>query len=48
MKNYLYGGATDVGYNRENNEDYMNVIELNDSTLLAILCDGAGSKCSSL
>lgn len=48
MKNYLYGGATDVGYSRENNEDYMNVIELDDSTLFAILCDGAGSKCSSL
>ena len=48
MKNYLYGGATDVGYSRENNEDFMNVIELDDTTLFAILCDGAGSKCSSL
>lgn len=48
MNNYLYGGASDVGYNRENNEDYMNVLELDDTTLFAILCDGAGSKCSSL
>ena len=48
MKNYFYGGASDVGYSRENNEDYMNVIELDDTTLFAILCDGAGSKCSSL
>ena len=37
MKNYFYGGASDVGYSRENNEDYMNVIELDDTTLFAIL-----------
>lgn len=48
MNNYLYGGASDVGYGRENNEDYMNVVELDDSTLFAIVCDGGGSKCSSL
>ena len=48
MKNYLYGGASDVGYARENNEDFMNVIELDERTLFAIVCDGAGSKCSSL
>lgn len=48
MKNYYYGGASDIGYRRENNEDYMNILELDDKTIFAILCDGAGSKCSSL
>lgn len=48
MNNYLYGGASDTGYSRENNEDYMNVIELDDTTLFALISDGAGSKCSSL
>lgn len=48
MKNYFYSGASDIGCNRETNEDYMNILEMDDKTLLAILCDGAGSKCSSL
>ena len=45
LNNYLYGGATDIGYKRETNEDYINIIELDSSTLFAALADGAGSKC---
>lgn len=48
MQNYLYSGISDVGYNRETNEDYINLIELDDTTLFAIICDGAGSKCSGI
>lgn len=48
LNNYLYGGASDIGYKREINEDYINIVELDNSTLFAAVADGAGSKCSTL
>lgn len=48
MQNYIYGGASDIGYKREVNEDYINIVELDDKTLFAIVADGAGSKCSAI
>ncbi len=45
---YLYGGYSDVGYKRELNEDFMNVTELGNDCLFAVIADGAGSKASSL
>lgn len=43
MQNILYGGVSDVGYQRTINEDYINLVELDDDTLFAIVVDGAGS-----
>lgn len=40
---YPYYGITDIGYGRTNNEDYILLKELDNDTLLAIICDGAGS-----
>ena len=48
MENYIYGGVTDIGYKRDINEDYINIVELDDKTLFAIVADGAGSKCSAI
>ena len=48
MDNFLYGGQSDIGYERENNEDYLGAWELDDTCLLAIIADGTGSKASSL
>ena len=48
MNNFLYGGKSDIGYERENNEDYIGAWELDDSTLFVIVADGAGSKASTL
>lgn len=48
MHSYFYGGASDIGYQRDINEDYVNIVELDEHTLLAVVSDGAGSKCSAL
>ena len=48
MENYIYGGVSDIGYKREINEDYINLVELDEQTLFAIVADGAGSKCSAI
>lgn len=39
----LYGGFNDIGYNREVNEDFIHVKELDTNVMLAIIADGAGS-----
>ena len=44
MINYYYGGMTDVGLNRELNEDYINIEEVEDEFLFVAIADGAGSK----
>jgi len=46
MDNYIYGGASNIGYKREINEDYVNFTELDNTTLFSITADGMGSKCS--
>ena len=48
MKNYIYGGSSDIGYKRDINEDYINIVELDDETLFTIVADGSGSKCSAM
>lgn len=45
---YTYGGTTDVGYNREINEDAMDFVELDGDVLLSVIADGMGSKPSDL
>lgn len=44
MSKYLYSGKSDVGYAREYNEDYIQVIELDENNLFAMVLDGTGSK----
>jgi len=46
MKNYIYGGSSNIGYKRTTNEDFINAVELDNQTLFALVADGAGSKCS--
>lgn len=44
MHKYLYGGESDVGYGREINEDFIQVVELDENNLLSLIVDGVGSK----
>ena len=44
MISYLYGGRTDIGLNRELNEDHINIEEVSDELLFVAIADGAGSK----
>ena len=44
MPRYDYGGVSDQGYNRETNEDYITMVELDKDVLFAVVADGAGSK----
>lgn len=48
MHKYIYGGESDVGYGREVNEDFIQVVELDDNNLLSLILDGVGSKGSPL
>ncbi|MBQ3570663.1 MAG: serine/threonine-protein phosphatase [Methanocorpusculum sp.] len=41
---YTYGGTSDCGYGREVNEDFFDFVVLSDTTLFALVADGAGSK----
>jgi len=40
---YAFGGVSDIGYAREVNEDYINVVELSEDVLFSIVADGMGS-----
>ena len=44
MISYLYGGRTDIGLNRDLNEDHINIEEVSDELLFVAIADGAGSK----
>lgn len=44
MAEILFGGYSDVGWQREINEDFIDAIELNKNVLFVALADGAGSK----
>ena len=46
--NFLYGGHSGLGYKRDNNEDYLTAVELDDETLLCLIADGSGSQPSTL
>jgi len=39
----LYGGVNDIGYNREINEDFIHVKEIDKNIIFSIVADGAGS-----
>ena len=43
MKNYIYGGSSNIGYKRTTNEDFINAVELDNQTLFALVADGAGA-----
>ena len=43
MPRYYYAGMSDLGYGKENQEDFLRVIELDDNTLLTIIADGTQS-----
>ncbi len=42
MSKYLLGAATDIGFERENQEDYVQYREV-DNGILAVIADGTGS-----
>lgn len=44
MNNILFGGYSDVGWQREINEDFIDAIKLSDNVLFMAVADGAGSK----
>lgn len=41
---YFYGGVSDVGYQREVNEDFLSFEVLREDILLGVIADGAGSR----
>lgn len=41
---YIYGGRSDVGHEREVNEDYFHFAVIDEDVLLAVIADGMGSK----
>lgn len=41
---FVYGGTSDYGYQRENNEDFLVFDALREDILLAVVADGAGSR----
>lgn len=43
MPRYYYAGISDVGYGKENQEDFIKVEELDETTILAIIADGTQS-----
>ena len=45
---YIYGGSSDIGLDREVNEDYFVFHPLSEDVLLTVVADGMGSKPSDL
>ena len=43
-KHFLWGGITDVGYGREQNEDAVRLVDLSEDVTLLIVTDGTGSR----
>lgn len=48
MAEYYFAGSTDLGYKRTVNEDYMNVVQLSNDCIFAVIADGMGSLPSDL
>ena len=48
MADYYFSGATDKGYNRAVNEDYVDVVQLQNDLIFAVIADGMGSMPSGL
>lgn len=40
---YIYGGYMDLGVGKENQEDFINCVELDSEAVLCIIADGTGS-----
>ena len=45
---YVYGGSSNIGYGREYNEDFIQLVELDKNNILAIIADGVGSNGQSM
>lgn len=44
QSDYMYGGTTDYGYQRDINEDFLAFEVLREDILLGVIADGAGSR----
>ena len=44
MNDYIYGAVSDIGVDRENQEDFIQLKELDNQNLLCIIADGTGSR----
>lgn len=44
MNKYTINAAVDIGYERENQEDFVEFKELDDKNLLCVIADGTGSR----
>lgn len=43
MNKYILGASSDIGYQREHQEDFVQYREIDEKTLIAIIADGTGS-----
>lgn len=48
MAEYFFSGNTDIGYKRTVNEDYIDVVQLANDVVFAVVADGMGSRPSDL
>lgn len=48
MNKYICSAATDIGCERENQEDYVSYRELDDENLFCVIADGTGSRAERL
>ena len=44
MNRYKLGATTDIGCERENQEDFMQYVELDEGHMLCVIADGTGSR----
>lgn len=44
MNKYMIGAEIDIGYERENQEDFVEFKELDEDNLLCVIADGSGSR----
>lgn len=48
MPEYYFSGKTDIGFGRDINEDNMNILQLSNDVVFAVVADGMGSVPSGL
>lgn len=48
MRNLVYGGYSSIGRTRNVNEDYINVFDIGEDVVLAVVADGKGANATGL